>query len=63
MPAGGKRVCPHHSDIYAKAIELLKRDPPIRAEREEYELLKKRVQQISLGGITAMHLTQERNDS
>ncbi len=51
------------SDIYAKAIELLKRDPPIRAEREEYELLKKRVQQISLGGITAMHLTQERSDS
>ncbi len=51
------------SDIYLQATGLLNRDETTLNAGEEYELLKQRVQQISFGGITAMHLTRGREDS
>lgn len=51
------------SAVYTDALLIPDRDLKSPAASEEYELLKQKVQQISLGGITAMHLTRERGGS
>jgi putative protease len=56
----GSRYVRTISAIYSEALLIPDRDLKSPVASEEYERLKQRVQQISLGGITAMHLTRER---